>query len=176
MLEKTQNTKQIYKGKIITVRVDQVLCSNGRVATREIVEHNPAVAILAYEEPNTYYFIRQYRHAIKKIILECPAGIIEPDEDPLEAAKRELKEETGLTANSWHDLGGAYLTPGFCDEYMHFYLATELEHGKQALEEDENIELIPMTGSEIETLIKKGELIDGKSILAYYLAKKVQKQ
>jgi len=104
-------------------------------------------------------------------MLEAPAGKFEENEDPLEAAKRELQEETGFSADKWTYLGQAYPSPGFCTEILHFYVAEKLTLGNTNFDEDENIELATQSLSEIDKKIDAHEIIDGKTLLAYFLFK-----
>jgi len=123
--EVTINSKYIYKGTILNLRVDEVQLENGRTSSREIIEHKGAVAIVAVDGEDLI-MVRQYRKAIEGELLEIPAGKLE-DEDPLECAKRELKEETGYSADRWQYVCDFYSTPGFSNERMFLYYATDLK-------------------------------------------------
>ncbi len=168
MHEKTLSSEYIYKGKILTVRKDQVTLSDGTRASREIIEHNPAVVVLPFKKPDTLYLIRQYRKAIDTLLTEATAGVVDPGEDMLTAAKRELIEETGITANQWTSLGEAFAAPGYCTEKLAFYLAEDLTFGDSRQEHDERIELVPFTIPQVEELIKTHQIIDMKTLLIYF--------
>lgn len=163
--EKTLYSKKIFSGNIIKVRVDTVQLPNGNKSTREIVEHNGAVGIVAITENNEVVMVRQYRKPIEKVILEIPAGKLDKDEDPLKCAIRELEEETGLKADNITSLGYFIPSPGFANEILHLYMATNLVEGKINLDEDEFVEtqLIPI--EDLYSMIMNGEIIDGKTII-----------
>lgn len=171
MIEQLKSSKRIYEGRVICVDLEEVYLGNsGKTATRELVRHNPAVVVLPYHQ-GQFYLIRQYRRALDQIIVEAPAGNIDSGEDHLEAAKRELKEETGFTAHKWVYLGSYYLSPGFCDQLMHFYWAQDLVAGQTDFDEDESCELFFVSADGFESLIKGGELLDAKTRLVYELSK-----
>jgi len=167
--EITQHSDYFYKGRIVTVRKDTVLLDDGKTAKREIVEHAPAVVILPLQRPDTLFLVEQYRKPAESVLLELPAGIMDTGEHPLEAAKRELKEETGLEASEWIPLGEAYPSPGFCTEYMYFFLATDLKKGEHSLDEDERITCRSFSLAEFEDFIDKGAIKDAKTLVGYFL-------
>jgi ADP-ribose pyrophosphatase len=163
--EKTLDSKSIFSGRIIKVRVDQVELPDGRVSTREIVEHAPAVAVVALTEDGELLLVRQYRKPIEQHMLEIPAGLMETGETPLDSARRELAEETGFRADKWEKLSSFYTTPGFSDEVIHLFLASDLKVGATHLDEDEFVEVQKLSLPEALRLIEIGELIDAKSII-----------
>lgn len=164
MEERTLATTHPWSGKRIRVRVDEVERSDGYRTTREIVEHPGAVAILAWDGERLA-MVRQWRHATKQVLLEIPAGTLEPDEPPAETARRELAEEVGLAARSWTEGPTFFTAPGFCDELMHLYLATDLhEDRSSAADADEVLEPAWMTLAEAERAIEEGEIRDAKTI------------
>lgn len=167
LIETTLSSDYIYKGRIVNLRKDTILLPNGNQSVREVVEHEQAVVVLPFHAPNKITLIKQFRYPINQVILEAPAGIMDPNETPLESAKRELAEETGLRANKWTSLGGAYPTPGFCDEFFHFFLAEDLEKGATNFDKDENIECVEITLEECDQLIKESKIIDCKTELMY---------
>lgn len=167
LIETKVSSEYIYKGKIVNLRKDVIQLPNGNQSTREVVEHEQAVVVLPFQAPNKITLIKQFRYPIGKVVLEAPAGIMDPNESPLESAKRELAEETGLRANKWTSLGGAYPTPGFCDEFFHFFLAEELEKGETNFDHDENIECVEMTLEDCDQLVKESKFIDCKTELMY---------
>lgn len=164
--ETTLSSEPLYSGRIISVRRETVQLPDGRVGQREIVDHAPAVVVLAYEQGGLH-LIRQYRKPIESVLIETPAGLIDPNEDPLTAAQRELKEETGFTAQNWTFLLKGYPTPGFCNELYYLYLAQGLEKGKTQFDADEYLEPFFMPMSAIGAAIESGDIIDIKTILGY---------
>lgn len=171
MEEKTIQSETIYKGSILTLRKDIVQLHNGKKASREIIEHAPVAVIIPFEPPDTIYMIKQYRKPAEQILLEVPAGCMDAGENALDSAKRELKEETGFTANKWTELCEAYPSPGFTDEYMYFYLAQGLTKGETDFDEDENIEMEAVKFETALSLIKQKKILDGKTIIALLMAK-----
>jgi ADP-ribose pyrophosphatase len=165
MEERTLATTRPWTGKRIKVRVDEVERSDGHRTTREIVEHPGAVAIVAWDGKRLA-MIRQWRHATGQVLLEIPAGTLEPDEPPAETARRELAEEVGLAARTWTPGPQFYTAPGFCDELMHLYLATDLsEDRSSAADADEVLEPAWMTLPEALEAIERGEIRDAKTIV-----------
>ncbi|WP_050607580.1 NUDIX hydrolase [Clostridium niameyense] len=165
--EKTLNEQSIYKGKIINVVKQQVKLPNGKESMREIVKHSGAVAVLTYKDENTLIFVKQFRKPIDMEILEIPAGKIEEGEDKRTCAERELEEETGYRAKKLEYLGKIVTSPGFTDEYIYMYKATELYKGQDGLkDEDEFINLMEIDKKKLKSLIKDGKIIDAKSISA----------
>lgn len=164
--EKTVKTEVIFKGRIVQLNVDTVLLPDGKESTREIVKHKEAVAVVALDEQNNIYMVRQYRKPVEKALLEIPAGILgDEGEEPLKAAKRELKEETGLTAECWEKLAAFYTAPGFTDEKIHLFLATGLRQGALQLDEDEFVEVEVIPFDRAYEMVTKGEIMDAKSII-----------
>ena len=171
LFEKTLSSKQVFEGKIVNVRWDSVELINGKTSYREVVEHAGGVVILAVDEQNRAYMVRQFRYPIGRAMLEVPAGKLEKGEDPLDGAIRELREETGLTAEKIIYFNGTYPSPGFCDEQLHIYLALGLTQGEACPDEDEflNLEIVEL--DELANMIMRGELQDGKSINAIFMAR-----
>jgi ADP-ribose pyrophosphatase len=165
LIEKTIETREIFSGRIITVRVDTVTLPNGSQSTREVVEHAEDVAIVALDDKNNIIMVKQYRKPVEKVLMEIPAGIMEINEEPLLSAKRELKEETGFSADHWEKILGYFTTPGFTDEYIHVYLARGLTEGELNLDEDEFVETVRLPLEEAGRMITTGEIVDGKSII-----------
>ena len=170
--EKKLNSRYIFHGKILNVRVDEVELPNGRTSTREVVEHPGGVGILALTDDKQVYMVRQYRYPVNRVLLEIPAGKMDKaGEDHLQTGIRELYEETGLTADHMTYLGQVFASVGFMDEVIHLYLATGLHEGEQHLDEDEfvNVEKIPF--AELERMVQTGDMVDGKTIAALYKTK-----
>lgn len=167
LTEKAVSQDYKYKGQILKLRVDQVELPNGNIAQREVVEHPGGVTIAALTEQNELVFVRQYRHPYQKILLELPAGKLDPGEtDPLEAAKRELQEETGVIGKDYVSLGTYYPSAGFCDEVLHLYFCRVAYIGATNPDEDEFIEPIYMPIEKAVELVLRNEIPDGKTQVA----------
>lgn len=169
--EKTISSALIFEGKILNLRVDKVSLPDGNQSKREIVEHRGAAAILAMDEQNDIWMVKQYRKPVEQVLLEIPAGTLEENEKPLECAKRELEEETGLIADSWYYFTSYYSAPGFCNEKLYLYIARDLKL-KPGLttDSDEFIETFKIPLSEAYEKVRAGEIMDGKSIIAIQYA------
>ncbi|MBQ4517804.1 MAG: NUDIX hydrolase [Clostridia bacterium] len=166
LFEKTIGTEHIFEGQIIKVRKDTVELPNGGTSTREIVEHPGGVAVVALDEEDNVYVVRQYRHPFEAIIMEIPAGKLDHHkEDPFGCCVRELKEETGLSANKFDYLGAFMLSPGFCREYIHIYLARELTAGDACLDPDEFLEVEKIPLSRLTDMIMNNEIEDAKTVM-----------
>ncbi|NLK52085.1 MAG: NUDIX hydrolase [Syntrophomonadaceae bacterium] len=170
LAEMTLNSKQIYAGKIINLRVDEVRLPNGQPAAREIVEHPGAVTVAALTDREELIMVRQFRQPVKKILLELPAGKLDPGEEPLVCAQRELREETGMQAGRYELVSRYYTTPGFSDEIMYLFRATELQETEQSLDEDEFIEVLRVPLTEARQMINTGEIEDAKTIIGILAA------
>ncbi|HHY90302.1 MAG TPA: NUDIX hydrolase [Clostridiales bacterium] len=169
--EKTIRTKKIYEGKIIHLRVDEVELPGGKSSTREIVEHPGAVAIVPVTEDGEIIMVRQFRKAADMFLLEIPAGKLDKNEDPLSCAKRELKEETGYEAQNIELLGSFYSSPGFSNELIHIYIATDLIPGEASPDENEYLSVEKYTIDQLLEMIRSGNLKDGKTIIGVMAAK-----
>lgn len=167
--EKTLSSQRIYDGRAVGLRIDKVLMPDGRETTREIVEHADCVAIVAIDDDDNVLLVNQYRKAVEKELLEIPAGGIEPDEDPVGAVEREMREETGYLPRKVERLGGFYSAPGYCTEYLYLYLATELVPSPLQAEDTESINLTKVPLSQIPGLISSGSICDAKSIAGLLL-------
>ncbi len=169
--EKTISSATIFDGRIVRLRVDDVSLPDGGQSKREIVEHPGAVAILALDEENNIWMVSQYRKAVEQVLLEIPAGTLEEKEHPLECAKRELAEETGLIAEEWQEIITYYCAPGFCDEKTFIYIARNLK--KESSLSPDRDEFIEVSKIPLETAYQQildGHIIDGKSIIAVQYA------
>ena len=162
--EKTLSSKIKYTGHIINVRVDNVILPNKGVFQREVVEHPGGVVIIPILD-DKIILIKQWRHPVNCELIELPAGKLNKGEDPLEAAKRELEEETGYKANNLEFLGCIYTTPGFSDEKLYFYKAVDLIPSKTNFDEGEIIEPFIISLDQAFTMIKEGKIIDAKTII-----------
>lgn len=168
MEEKTLSEEIIYQGKILKLKKIQVQLNNGLKSTREIVEHNGAVAIIVCEN-NKFLFVKQYRKAFEEILLEIPAGKLEIGEIPLECARRELEEETGYIADTLELIQIIYPSPGFCTEKIYLFKASDLSLGKINFDEDENIISEWIEKDKLVEMIGEGKIKDAKSLLGVVL-------
>ena len=169
--EPTIDTRRIYEGSIINVRVDTVRMPNGISARREVVEHSPAVCIVPVDENGNVILVRQYRKPAEEALLEVPAGGVEEGEVSEEAVLRELQEEIGYTAGKLVHLSSFWVAPGWATEFMHAYLATELAPSRLDADEDENIQVVRVPFDDAVAMFKTGEIQDGKTIASLLRAK-----
>lgn len=154
----------IYQGKRISLVSETYTLPNGNTAQHLTVQHPGAVVVLPRDAEGRLILVRQYRHSMRKTILEAPAGALEKGEDALVCAQREIREEIGERADRWQNLGQLYPTPGFCNEIQYLYLASDLTPDRIAGDDDEFIEVERYTFNEVMALIKSGELSDGKTL------------
>ncbi len=166
--EKTLSSQNIFTGQVIRLRLDTIRTPSGRETTREIVEHSDCVAIIAIDAGDNVLMVHQFREAAGKELLEIPAGGIDPGEDPETAVIRELQEETGYLPRKVERLGGFYLAPGYCTEFLHLYMATELVPSQLYAEDTESIRLTRLPVSQIPSLLASGGLCDAKSIAGLF--------
>lgn len=165
------NKKIVYPGVLIRLEHWDVRLPNGDMALREVACHIGASAVVAIDSENRIILVRQQRVAIGRITREIPAGKLDSaEEDPLVCAKRELSEETGLTADCWKKLTVLDTTPGFCNEHIHIYLATGLHEGESHPDHDEFVDVIRIPLSEAVSDVMSGEIRDGKTCLGILMA------
>ena len=162
--EKTLSSQLLYEGRAVKLRVDNVQMPSGRETTREIVEHDDCVAIIAIDADDNVLLVRQFRKPVGRELLEIPAGGIESGEDAVACVRRELQEETGYLPEKVERLGGFYSTPGYCTEYLYLYLATDLIPSQLYAEDTESIKLVRVAINQIPGLITSGSICDAKSI------------
>ena len=167
--EKTISSRTVFEGRAVKLRIDTVKTADGRESTREVVEHSDCIAVIAIDENDNVLLEKQYRKAIEKELLEIPAGGIDPGEDAEGAVRREMQEETGYLPQKVERLGGFYSTPGYCTEYLHLYLATELTSSQLYAEDTAGISLVRVPVSEIPALLASGRIEDAKSIAGLYM-------
>lgn len=165
LTEKTVQKNVIYRGRIITLRRDDALLPNGAPCTREVVEHPGGAAVLAVRDGKVI-LVRQFRYAYGETLLEIPAGKLEPGEDPCIAAGRELEEETGLTASSLELRFVFYPTPGYTNEKIYLYEAHGLQEGRVHPDDDEFLATVELPLGEAFAMVDRGEIRDGKTIVA----------
>jgi ADP-ribose pyrophosphatase len=163
--EHVVDSRPIYEGRIVRFRVDTVSLPDGSTATREIIATPGAVVIVPLTDDGQVRMVRQYRSAVGEFLLELPAGTLEPNETPEEAAPRELAEETGDRAARWQRLTGFFTVPGICDEYLHLFLATDLTPGQANREFDEFLEVVTLPLDEALRIARRGEIRDAKTII-----------
>ena len=162
--EKSIRHVNTYKGIIVDVKTDLVQLSNGAVTLREVVHHPGGVCVAAVDDEGRIALVRQFRYPFGAHLTELPAGKLEPGEDPLPAAKRELSEETGLEADSWQSLGELYTSPGFSTEVLHIYLATGLHQGAAHPDPNEFLDILRLPLAELLSQIEGGEIQDAKTV------------
>ena len=170
-------SQEIYDGVIVHLYKDTVQLPNGNPATREVIRHIGAVAVVPVTDDGNVIVERQFRYPLHEVITEIPAGKLDSAaEDRLSAAQRELREETGYTADNWQELGDFHPTPAYCDEKITLYLATGLHLGERELDEDEFLNVVAVPLEELVADIMAGRITDGKTqtaiLKAYYLLKK----
>ena len=166
--------RTVYRGKVLTLELDDVVEPGGVRARREVVRHSGSVAVLARRHDGKVFVVRQYRYPVDAAIWELPAGRLDPDETPEEAAQRELQEEIGYRARDLRKVAFFYTTPGFCDEAMHVFRATSLEPSSAKGDEDERIEVRAFSLAELEAMIERGEIREGKTLVAILLELRAQ--
>ncbi len=162
--------RQIYQGRIISLRLEDVRLPTGARVELEVVSHPGAAAIVAIDDEGEVALLHQYRYAAGGYIWEIPAGTLNPGEPPLQCAGRELREETGLVAGELILLGSVLTTPGFCDERIHLFLARRLTVATQELDHDEVLSVSRRPLAQALEMIQRGEIQDAKSIAGLHLA------
>lgn len=164
--ERKLSSTEIFRGRVFRVTEDQVLLENNKQASREVVHHNGGVCVAALDQDDNLLFVRQFRYALGEEVLELPAGKREKGEDPELCGIRELEEETGYQADSFHLLSVMYPTVGYCSEIIHIYLAEGLHPTQQHLDEDEflDVEKIPFHAA--LDMVLRDEIPDAKTQLA----------
>jgi ADP-ribose pyrophosphatase len=169
LIERTIEKKTLYHGHIVNVRVDSVALHNGKTVTREVVEHPGGVAVLPYQDDGTVTLVRQFRYPAREILLEIPAGKLEPGEDPEICGRRELHEEAGFTAGRFELMMVMQPSPGFCQELLYLYLARDLTFVGLKPDEDEFLELVRMPFDQALRMAADGQIADAKTALALLL-------
>ena len=170
MVAKVNSTISLHRGRVFELQRENVTLENEASIDLDIIRHPGASAIVALSQGNALILIRQYRHAIGDFIWEIPAGTLNPNEAPLECAKRELIEETGFSANTWQKLGEITPLPGYSDERIHIFLSSDLLPAEQDLDRDEMLDVHEIRIEEAVDMIHKGIIQDGKSICGLFLA------
>lgn len=163
--EKTIKSETIYNGKVVHLRKDEVTLPDGKRSMREIIEHPGAVVILAESNQGKLIMVKQFRKAVEEVLLELPAGTVEPSERMIACARRELEEETGYQAKSWEKIYDFYSTPGFCNEKLILYFARNLIKTKPNADHDEFIEVIEIDKEKTRSLLQKKQIRDAKTLI-----------
>ncbi len=165
------HSEVIYPGRAFTIRRDTVRLPRGRETRLDVVEHIGSVVIVPVDADGKVLFVRQYRHPVRADLLELPAGTLNPGEEPEACARRELREETGMAAETMQHLGGFYLAPGYSTEFMNVYLATGLHEDPLEADVDEFLSLERIPSLKALEMAEKGQVQDGKSLAAFFLAR-----
>ena len=162
--EQLLSSKEIFRGHVVNLRIDTIEKKSGVVTTREIVEHKDCIAVVVVDEVDNILMVKQFRTPINKMLLEIPAGGVKDGEDLEDCVRRELQEEIGYLPAKLQRLGGFYAAPGYCSEYLHIFLATDLTISRLTAEDTDEIEVMRFTVPEILAMIDSGEICDAKSI------------
>lgn len=165
-METVVKTQNIYTGRVIRLDVLEVTLQDGTTGMRELVTHPGAVAIVALDAAERVLLVRQYRIAAREVMIEIPAGTLNPGEDPLVCAERELQEETGYRPGKLEKIGGIFVAPGYTTEFIHLFLATDLTESRLEGDTDEFIEVDHVALGDALAMIESGAIKDGKSITA----------
>ncbi|MFQ5509108.1 MAG: NUDIX hydrolase [Leptospirillia bacterium] len=168
-----ESARSIYQGRIVHLFEKTVRLPGGHVANLEIVHHPGAAAVVPLHADGSVTLVHQYRHAVRGHLYELPAGLLEEGESGIACAVRELKEETGITADTVTPLTVYCTTPGFSDELVHLYLATGLTVGEQELEDDEILSVVRMPLDEALARVEAGDITDGKTVIGLLMAERV---
>ncbi len=164
--ERTLSSNVAYRGRILNLRIDKVTLPDGKVSSREVIEHAPAVAVIPEKADGSVLLVEQYRYAVNRSLLEIPAGIVEDGEDPLEAAHRELMEEVGYDAASLVEVGRFFTSPGFSNEVIVLYHATDLCPARLESDDDEFIRVVEVAGKDLAEVFAEQDIMDAKSMAA----------
>jgi len=162
--EKVLKEETVFSGRAVRLRIVTVEKASGVVTTREIVEHDDVIACVVLDGEGNVIMERQYRRPAGRVLLEIPAGGIDPGETPEQAVRRELQEEIGYIPGKLTKLGGFYAAPGYCTEYLHVFLAEDLKPSRLTAEDTDEIELVRVPILQIKGLIARGEIQDAKSV------------
>ena len=172
--EKTLNQKYVFNGRIMNVRVDDVILPNGKLADREVIEHNGGACIVPLTDDGEVLMVKQYRYPHERLFLEIPAGKLEKGEDHRECGLRELREETGFTCSEYTYIGKIYPVPAYDTEIIHVYMARGLRRqGEQSLDEDEFLDVVKIPLSEAVEMIMSGKLHDSKTQIAVLIVARI---
>lgn len=174
--EKQLTSREVFRGRVIRVTVDDVELENGNKSVREIVHHHGGAGILALNDKDEITLVRQFRYAVGGELIEIPAGKLEAGEDPFEAAKRELGEEAGLIAHTYRPLGASVPTCGYDTERIYLYAAKDLEPTGQHLDPDEFVTVFTMPLEEAVEKVLSGEIVDGKTVQSILMVHELRRR
>ena len=172
LTEHTLDSKRVLEGKLLKINLDRVRLPDGSESTREYVVHPGAVAIIPLLPDGRVVMERQYRYPHKRHFIEFPAGKIDPGEDPLATAKRELKEETGYTASEWTHVATIHLAIGYSNEHIEIYLARGLRHEQAKLDDEEFLEVLTLPLATVLDWVREGKITDSKTVSTLFWAEK----
>lgn len=164
LIEAPLGSRLLAQGVFLEVRIDDVRLPDGTVATREYIKHPGAVAVVPLLDDGTVLLERQYRHPVRRVMLEIPAGKLDPGEEPLACAQRELLEETGYRASEWARAGSIHVAVGCSDEVIHLFFARGLTAGAQQLDHGELIDVTAVAEAELDAMAARGEITDAKTL------------
>jgi ADP-ribose pyrophosphatase len=170
MAIKINNRTTLYQGRVYNLVTENVTLDNKVTTDVEFIQHPGATATIPMIDPTHIILLNQYRHALRKYIWEIPAGTLDPGESVMSCARRELIEETGFAADQWHSLGEITPVPGYSDERIHIFLATDLQPAERHLDEDEIIQVHRVACEEAFDMLRRGDIQDAKSIAGLFLA------
>ena len=176
LMEKTLASEQVFDGRLLKVYRDEVELANGETSVREVVRHPGGAAVAALDGEGNVYLERQFRYPYRKVVLEIPAGKLEPGEDPFDAIRRELKEEIGAEADRWDFLGHIMPTVGYTDEMLYLFLARGLTFGDRHLDRDEFLEPFKLPFAEALARAADGRLNDAKTVAALFRADRLMRE
>jgi ADP-ribose pyrophosphatase len=174
--ETTIKSEQIYDGKILSLKVDTVELPDKKYSKREIVEHKKGVGIIAFDGEDSLYLVRQYRKAIDTYTLEIPAGLVDANEVPIDAAKRELQEEIGFFPEDIEYLFDMHSSPGFTNDKLSFFIAKDLRESELEQDEDEFVERLSYKIDDLFNMVQNGEITDAKTIIGIMYAMKIRNE
>lgn len=172
LTETELSTESVFRGNLLHVKRDKVRLPDGSETGREYIVHPGAVLVVPMLDDGRLVFERQFRYPLRRAFIELPAGKIDPNEDTLVTGQRELLEETGYSASEWHYLAALHPCIGYSDEIIHIYLATGLREGEHNRDHDESLEVFTMTLEEAMQALRRGEITDGKTMIALFWAEK----
>lgn len=176
LYEKKIASKQIFDGRVVKLFVDDIELPNGKKSVREIIRHPGAVCVIPITDNGEVIMVRQFRYPFSRALLEIPAGKLEKDEDPLDAVKRELEEESGVRAENIEFIGITYTTVAFTDEKIYTYMATGLSYNEAHPDEDEFLEVEKIPLDTLVNMVMSGEIKDSKTQIAILKAQKLLKE
>lgn len=175
LTEKTIEQNYIYNGRILNFHVDKAELENGKIVTRECVDHHGGVSIAALTDKNEMLFVRQYRYPYHEVVLEAPAGKLEQNESPLKAGKRELREETGAAGKNYIDLGCMYPSTGYTNEIIYMYACRVDSYGKTDLDDGEFVEAEKIPLEKAVEMVMSGKIADAKTQILVLKTEKLVK-